>query len=877
MVEGPVFYLDGGLEIDGREITPLDIQQIRDAVDRIVSTGIRAVAIVGVFSALDHQGLHEDRCRQIILDMHPHLEVVVSHSIGGPGLLVRENATILNAAILTFARRTIRAFYRAMNGLGLHCPLYLTQNDGTLTHALTAAQLPIKTFASGPTNSLMGAAFLQGYASISELTEKQVLVVDIGGTTSDVCAILPSGFPRKAANFVNVAGVRTAFSMPEVYSIGLGGGSRVRVDNDGEVTIGPDSVGHRLTQEALVFGGTTMTTTDIMVAAGRSSLGDPSKVNSIPRTIIDKAMNQIRHLLEKAIDRMKISAEPVLVLLVGGGSIVFPNEMSMSHREPVHHDAANAVGAAIARIAGDVDVIEILAGRDEDAVVEEAKRQAIAKAVEAGADPQDTNIVEITKIPLQYVNNKATRVLVKAVGSLRTAASQENIRQISDDTELENFPDPIEDSHPKNKNELGPAIDGSMTRPSLGVDLNSYRPKVCDKVWHISPIDVELLAIGCGILGTGGGGSPYNMALYVFDILRQQGTGSIRVVEIESLKDGDICVFGSGYGAPSVSDERLQSGKEVPATIEELNKLLGYKDFQGIVAGEIGGGNGIITFPTSARFDRPVIDCDLMGRAYPTVEHCTPYVYGQPVLPVAMADAKGNVSIVVKAENNRKLEGMLRTTCVELGNAVGVTGRPLSGKVIKDYAIPNTISQAWSLGRAVSLARQNKTDVVKAMQDVTPVKLLYAGKIVDVSRDVSRGYTVGRCVIAPLSADERTSKRGGEDIELRKLVITFQNEYLIAYHPRAGPEGGEDDVLCVVPDLISILGTDGEALGSPDLRYGLHVQVISMPAHPLWTRDQKALGIGGPEFFKLDVRWKPVGAYQKPRSVIEMYNRRSGS
>lgn len=293
------------------------------------------------------------------------------------------------------------------------------------------------------------------------------------------------------------------------------------------------------------------------------------------------------------------------------------------------------------------------------------------------------------------------------------------------------------------------------------------------------------------------------------------------------------CVFGSGYGAPSVSDERLQSGEEGPAVIDELNKLLGYQNFHGIVADEIGGGNGIVTFPTSARFDRPVIDCDFMGRAYSTVEQCTAYVYGQPVMPVAMADAKGNVSLVVRAENNTKLEGMLRTTCVELGNAVAVTGRPLSGRVIKDYAIPNTISQAWFLGRAVFLARRNNIDMIRAINDVTPVKLLYTGKIVDVKRDISLGYTVGQCTMAPLSAEECPGFHQSSQNEVRDLIITFQNEHLVAYHVAVESNEGKKEVLCIVPDLISILGSNGEALGSPDLRYGLQVQVIAMPAHPL--------------------------------------------
>lgn len=291
ILDGGAYYLDGGLEIDGREIAPLDHEQIRSAVREIVAAGVRAVALVGVFAPLDHAGVHEEACKKIILKEAPGLDVVCSHDIGPPGLLERENATILNAAILRTAQNVTSGFKRAMARLRHACPLYLSQNDDTLIDADTAAEYPIKTFASGTTNSMTGAAFLAGLDKVKTITsdpadgpgdEKigpQVLVVDIGGTTSDVCALLPSGFPRQAPGFVEVGGVRTAFSMPEVVSIGLGGGSKVEVQSEsGEVTVGPGSVGHFLTEQAQIFGGSTLTATDIVVASGKAQLGDAGLV-----------------------------------------------------------------------------------------------------------------------------------------------------------------------------------------------------------------------------------------------------------------------------------------------------------------------------------------------------------------------------------------------------------------------------------------------------------------------------------------------------------------------------------------------------------------------------------------------------------------------
>jgi len=152
IMAGPTFYLDGGLEIDGREISSLKPNQIAETVDSISNVGITSIALIGVFSPLDHAGIHEEKCKKLMLAQNPSLEIVCSHSIGGVGLLERENATILNASILAIAKKTITGFKTAMRRLNLTCPLYLTQNDGTLTDAEVAAKFPIKTFASGPTN-----------------------------------------------------------------------------------------------------------------------------------------------------------------------------------------------------------------------------------------------------------------------------------------------------------------------------------------------------------------------------------------------------------------------------------------------------------------------------------------------------------------------------------------------------------------------------------------------------------------------------------------------------------------------------------------------------------------------------------------------------
>ena len=289
--------------------------------------------VAGVFSPLDSEGIQEARAAKIIQrELGPSVNIVCSregelHSsrivdesqsltlyiVGQVGMLERENASILNASILTFAQRTIRHFRKAIRALNLTCPLFLTQNDGTLTSAAQAARLPIRTFASGPTNSMRGAAFLSRLDGGSDAQQgRSTIVVDVGGTTTDVGVLLPSGFPRQAAAFIEIGGVRTNFSMADVQSIGLGGGSRVKVtatEKGDIVSVGPDSVGHNLTRDGRVFGGHVLTSTDIVVAGGIEGVGVKDQVKDLSPELIKNAKSAIKKLLERIIDKCVQTAE----------------------------------------------------------------------------------------------------------------------------------------------------------------------------------------------------------------------------------------------------------------------------------------------------------------------------------------------------------------------------------------------------------------------------------------------------------------------------------------------------------------------------------------------------------------------------------------
>ncbi len=404
LVAGEVFMLEGGHEYDGREIMPFDEAAMRAAARRIREQGIGSVGVAAIFSPLDPS--HEERAAEILGEECPGVAVTLSHRLGRIGLLERENAALLNAALGDLARVAIAGFRDAIAASRIDAPLFITQNDGTVMPAETAMALPVMSFASGATNSMRGAAFLSGL--------KDAMVVDVGGTSSDV-GQLRNGFPREANSVVEVGGVRTLFRMPDLYSIGLGGGSIVRRE---PLSVGPESVGYRLTHEALVFGGATATATDAAVKAGIVKIGDAARLGDLPRAVADGVLALAREKLEDAIDRMKTEAGDVTLIAVGGGSFLVPDRLagiSEVIRVP-HGDCANAVGAAVAQVSGETDQIYRDLTRAE--AIAAAEAQAVERARTAGADPATIATIEIEDMPLAYLPGNALRVRVRVAGEM---------------------------------------------------------------------------------------------------------------------------------------------------------------------------------------------------------------------------------------------------------------------------------------------------------------------------------------------------------------------------------------------------------------------------------------------------------------------------
>ena len=401
--------VDGGVEMTGEPIVPLDEDAVRRFLDGVAEQA-EGVAISGVFSpVLSDQ---EFRVAELVREVLGDIPVSLSHEIGSLGLLERENACVLNAALVAVAARVTAGLNNAMGAHGITAEAYIAQNDGTLMSLDYVRRYPILTIGSGPTNSMRGASYLTG--------ARDALVVDVGGTSTDI-GILTSGFPRESSTAVEIGGVRTNFRMPDLVSLAIGGGTIVGGSHD-KVALGPGSVGFRLPTEALVFGGAVPTLTDAIVASGRARGIGAAGLTAGCEDLLLRAIAESDARIEDAVDRVKTSGRELPLIAVGGGSGLIPETLAgvAGVHRPENYDVANAIGAAIASVSGELDRVFAYGKDGRDEAIAEAVQLARDEAIRAGADPAHVEVVEVEEIPLAYLTEPVARVRVKAAGPLKT-------------------------------------------------------------------------------------------------------------------------------------------------------------------------------------------------------------------------------------------------------------------------------------------------------------------------------------------------------------------------------------------------------------------------------------------------------------------------
>lgn len=356
--------------------------------------------------------------------------------------------------------------------------------------------------------------------------------------------------------------------------------------------------------------------------------------------------------------------------------------------------------------------------------------------------------------------------------------------------------------------------------------------------------DLKDLAVGAAVLGTGGGGDPYVGRLMAAEAIRAHGPVSL--IDPDEL-DSDALVLPVGMmGAPTVMVEKLPGGQELAQAIEVLEGHFGERA-TAVMATEAGGINSTLAMIVAVQRGIPLVDADLVGRAFPELQMCTPSLYGTSASPMALADDKGNASIL-EATTNRWAERLARAMTVEMGCWSLIALYPMRGRQIAIECVQRTPSRLIAIGEANRIAHVNHRDPIDAICRVTDGIRLWNGKVVDVIRQTKGGFARGEVHIASLD--------GGAI-----LRVEFQNEFLVAI---AGNE-----VLATTPDLISMLDLEtGEPITTEGLRYGHRVGVIGIPGDERW-RSSVGLEVVGPEYFGYDIPFVPVEERQRNKPGME--------
>jgi len=348
--------------------------------------------------------------------------------------------------------------------------------------------------------------------------------------------------------------------------------------------------------------------------------------------------------------------------------------------------------------------------------------------------------------------------------------------------------------------------------------------------------EIDPLAIGAWILGTGGGGSPYLAQLNLHELYKQGRR--CHLMSPEELDDDDMVAVLSMMGAPLVGQERLVDATHLARSVRAMEEYLD-KKFRAVMAVEIGGGNALSPFLAAALLDLPVVDADAMGRAYPEAQMTSFAIGGLKMYPLSMVDCRGIEGFVTRVPSWRWMERVSRAMCTEVGSTAATCKAPRTGAEVKQWGILHTVTQAVGIGRCVSAAQAQHRDPIEALLNHVGGKEIFRGKVTDVDRETTGGFLRGKALINAQVED------GQSPVEL-----CFQNEWIVAFR--------DGQPLVSTPDLICVLDSVlGEAIGTETIRYGQRVAVVVIPA-PEILRSTQGLEYVGPRAFGYDMDYKSV-------------------
>ena len=361
-----------------------------------------------------------------------------------------------------------------------------------------------------------------------------------------------------------------------------------------------------------------------------------------------------------------------------------------------------------------------------------------------------------------------------------------------------------------------------------------------DRSLIITAADLEDLAQGAAFLGTGGGGDPYIGRLMAKHAIEEYGAPEI--IEVSELDDDATVLPAAMLGAPTVLVEKAASGEDIDHSIKRLAQLIGRQP-DAICPIEIGGINSMIPIVAAARLGLPLVNCDGMGRAFPELQMVTFHVYGVPATPAVIVDEHLE-TVIVETNDGKRAEDLIRAAAIQMGLSVMISCYPMIGRQVKQYAVKGTLTLALGVGRALSQGRkegkpiESLLEYLRSTEYYNHCKVLFDGKITDLRRETTGGFSMGHCELAALDGSER------------RMTVLFQNENLVARV--------DGKTVAIVPDLICIVDREtGRPVTVEALKYGQRVKVIGTSAAPILRRPE-SLAVFGPQAFGLEEEFIPI-------------------
>ena len=346
--------------------------------------------------------------------------------------------------------------------------------------------------------------------------------------------------------------------------------------------------------------------------------------------------------------------------------------------------------------------------------------------------------------------------------------------------------------------------------------------------------DMEDIAIGGAVLGTGGGGDPYVGKLMAQQAIRKYGP--VKIIDVTELPDDALVVPVCMMGAPTVMTEKLPQGDELMNAFRALEQLLGRK-IDAVLCGEAGGVNSTTPFVVAAASGLPLVDGDGMGRAYPELQMVTFTLHGVSATPMVLCDDKGN-SLVLNTVSNAWTERLARAATVEMGGSALLAFYAMDGATAKKAVVRGTLTLCADLGRALREARAAHEDPVEAIRAMLGAEIIFHGRIKDIERRTEGGFARGTARFD-----------GAEEWRGHTLRLDFQNEFLMAER--------DGSVIVTTPDLITLLEAEsGNPVTADSLRYGLRLVALAFEATAQW-RSPAGVALVGPRYFGYDVDYTP--------------------